>query len=324
MSVLVYIENWDGNFKKSSFELVSYAKALADKTGGQAIALSIGEAKPEELELLAKYGASKVLTVDGEIFESLDSAAYAKVISSAAEKQACSIVVMANNNTGKGIAPRVAVRLKAGLASGVNALPNSVDPFIIKKSVFNGKSYGFQQINSVNKVITLAQNSFAIHENPVEFQVETFDSPIDASEIKTKIVSVDKTTDKLLLSDAEIVVSAGRGMKAPENWPPVEELAQVLGAATACSRPVSDEGWRGHEEHVGQTGKVIAPNLYFALGISGAIQHLAGVSSSKVIVAVNTDPEAPVFGAADYGIIGDLKEVLPRMVAEAKNFKANN
>jgi len=324
MSVLVYVENWDGKFKKSSFELVSYAFAMAQQSGEQALALSIGNVPSQELEKLAQYGASKVITITGDLFSQLDSAAYAKAISMAAEANNSSLIIMGNNNTGKGIAPRVAVRMKAGLATGVTALPLNQQPFTIRKNVFNGKAFGNQEIKSTHKVMTLAQNSFEIAENPQDFQTEGFDPNIGPEELKTKVISVDKVTDKLLLVDAEIVVSGGRGMKGTENWAPIEELAQVLGAATACSRPVSDEGWRGHEEHVGQTGKVIAPNLYFALGISGAIQHLAGVSSSKVIVAVNTDPEAPVFGAADYGIIGDLKDVLPKLVEEAKAFKASS
>ncbi|NPD44125.1 MULTISPECIES: electron transfer flavoprotein subunit alpha/FixB family protein [unclassified Lentimicrobium] len=323
MSILVYLENWDGKFKKSSFELVSYAKAMAEKTGGDVTVLSIGDVSETELQELSKYGASKILSAKGDIYKSLDNAVYSKTISAAAQTQDCKIIVMANNNTGKGIAPRVAVRLKAGLVSGATALPLSIEPFQVQKNVFSGKAQGVQQVNTRNKVITLAQNSFMLMENELPFAHEVFDAGIGAEELKTELMSVDKVTDKLLLSDADIVVSAGRGMKAPENWGPVEELAQVLGAATACSRPVSDEGWRGHEEHVGQTGKVIAPNLYFAFGISGAIQHLAGVSSSKVIVAINTDAEAPIFGAADYGIIGDLKEVLPKLVEAAKSFKAS-
>ena len=321
MSVLVYTENWDGNFKKSSFELVSYAQSIAEQNGGQAIAVSIGNVDNSELEKLALYGASKVITVNGDAFNSMDSSAFAQAVADVATANDCKIVIMGNNNTGKGIAPRVAVRLKAGLASGATALPKSYDPLVIRKNVFNGKAIGNQQINSEFKVITLAQNSYKINEVALAFQAEAFD--VSATN-KTQIQSVDKVTDKLLLSDAEIVVSGGRGMKSGDNWGPLEELAQVLGAATACSRPVSDEGWRGHEEHVGQTGKIIAPDLYFALGVSGAIQHIAGVSSSKVIVAVNTDVEAPVFESADYGIVGDLKEVLPRMVEEAKKFKANS
>lgn len=324
MSVLVYTENWDGKFKKSSFELVSYAYAAAQELGSECIAISIGKVSDEELKKLAQYGAAKILNAHADAFNTLDSAAYAKAVATAAESNNATLVVMANNNNGKGIAPRVAVRLKAGIASGVNALPKSMSPFLVHKNVFNGKSAGIQQINSHCKILTLAQNSYEINENPLDAQIEAFDAGVTAEDVKTKVQSVDKVTDKLLLTDAEVVVSGGRGMKSADNWAPLEELATVLGAATACSRPVSDEGWRGHEEHVGQTGKIIAPNLYFALGISGAIQHLAGVSSSKVIVAVNTDPEAPIFEAADYGIVGDLKEVLPKMVEEAKSFKASN
>jgi len=324
MSVLVYTENWDGKFKKSSFELVSYAHAIAEQNGGDTIALTIGDVAQDELEKLAQYGATKVLTVGGDVYKNLDSAAYATAIAKAAEAMGCVMVVLGNNNSGKGIAPRIAVKLKAGLASGVTALPQSYSPLVVRKNVFNGKAIGYQQINSDKQVITLAQNSFELREAAVALQTESFDAGLSAADIKTQVQSVEKVTDKLLLTDAEIVVSGGRGMKTGDNWAPLEELASVLGAATACSRPVSDEGWRSHEEHVGQTGKIIAPDLYFALGISGAIQHIAGVSSSKVIVAVNTDPEAPVFEAADYGIIGDLKEVLPRMVEEAKAFKANS
>ena len=321
MSVLVYTENWDGKFKKSSFELVSYAHSIAKENGGSTIAISIGDVENSELEKLAQYGASRVITVSGESFRSLDSGAFAKAIALAAEANDCNVVVFGHNNTGKGIAPRVAVRLKAGYVGGATGLPKSYDPLVIQKNVFNGKAIGYQQVNSSNKVITLMQNSYKIIENAEAFNAEAFEV---SAENKTQVKSVDKVTDKLLLTDAEIVVSGGRGMKSGDNWGPLEELAQVLGGATACSRPVSDEGWRGHEEHVGQTGKIIAPDLYFALGISGAIQHIAGVSSSKVIVAVNTDVEAPVFESADYGIVGDLKAILPKLVEEAKTFKANS
>lgn len=323
MSVLVYTENWDGKFKKSSFELVSYAFALAAEANTNVVALSIGKVDDSELQKLAQYGAAQILKAEDGHLAQLDNQAYAKVIAEAAKKTDSHLVIIANNNTGKAVAPRVAVRMKAGLASGVNALPVEMSPLKIRKNVFNGKAIGYQVLNSNLNVITLAQNSFEVKENPQAFAAESFDGGVSDADVKTKVMSVNKVTDKLLLTDAEIVVSGGRGMKSPDNWPPLEELASVLGAATACSRPVSDEHWRSHEEHVGQTGKIIAPNLYFALGISGAIQHLAGVSSSKVIVAVNTDKEAPIFEAADYGIIGDLKEVLPRMVEEAKKFKAS-
>ena len=321
MSVLVYTENWDGKFKKSSFELVSYAHSIAEQNGGSTIAISIGDVDNSELEKLAQYGANKVLSVSADTFKTLDSSAFAQAIASAAQSNDCNVVVLGNNNTGKGIAPRVAVKLKAGFVGGATGLPKSYDPMVVQKNVFNGKAIGYQQINSENKVLTLSQNSYKIIEASADFKVEAFEV---STENKTQVKSVDKVTDKLLLSDAEVVISGGRGMKSGDNWGPLEELAEVLGAATACSRPVSDEGWRGHDEHVGQTGKIIAPDLYFALGISGAIQHIAGVSSSKVIVAVNNDVEAPVFESADYGIIGDLKVVLPKLVEEAKAFKANN
>jgi electron transfer flavoprotein alpha subunit len=323
MSVLVYTENWEGKFKKLSFELVSYAYAIAKQASTELIAISIGQVAEDELQKLSQYGASKILKVHSPLLNHLDSGAYAKVIASAASQYEASIIVFSNNNAGKGIAPRVAVRMKAGLASGTTALPEKLSPLKVKKFAFTGKSIAYQEIRSENKIICLAQNSFEIIENPQAFALVDFDGGIANEDVKTTVESVDKVTDKLLLSDAEIVVSGGRGMKAPENWGPLEELAEILGAATACSRPVSDEGWRGHEEHVGQTGKLISPNLYFALGISGAIQHLAGVSSSKVIVAVNTDPTEPIFEAADYGIEGDLKDVLPKMVEEARKFKAN-
>ena len=322
MSVIVYTENWDGKFKKSSFELVSYAHSIAEQNGGDTIAVTIGNVAQDELEKLALYGASKTVTIGGDTYKNLDSAAYTNAITMVAEAQTCKIVVMGNNNTGKGIAPRIAVKLQAALVSGATALPQSYDPLTIRKNVFNGKAIGYQQVKSDKAVITLAQNSYKIIEAAQAFQTEAFDAV--GVETNTQVQSVDKVSDKLLLTDAEVVVSGGRGMKSGDNWAPLEELASVLGAAIACSRPVSDEGWRSHEEHVGQTGKIIAPDLYFALGISGAIQHIAGVSSSKVIVAVNTDVEAPVFETADYGIVGDLKVVLPKMVEEAKKFKANN
>ena len=321
MSVLVYTENWDGKFKKSSFELVSYAHSIVEQSGGSTIAISIGDVDNNELEKLAQYGANKVLTVSSDTFKSMDSSAFAQAIASAAQANDCHVIVLGNNNTGKGIAPRVAVKLKAGFVGGATGLPKSYDPMVVQKNVFNGKAIGYQQINSENKVLTLSQNSFKIIEASVDFNVEALEV---VTENKTQVKSVDKVTDKLLLTDAEIVISGGRGMKSGDNWGPLEELAEVLGGATACSRPVSDEGWRSHDEHVGQTGKIIAPDLYFALGISGAIQHIAGVSSSKVIVAVNNDVEAPVFETADYGIIGDLKVILPKLVEEAKAFKASN
>jgi len=323
MSVIVYTENWDGKFKKASFELVSYAHAIAAELGVETVAVSIGQVAADELNKLAAYGAAKILTVENEKLNVLDNAAYASVIAQAAKANNGKVVVFANNFTGKAVAPRVAVKLQAGMANSVTALPISFDPFVVKKNVFNGKAIGHQQINSEVKVLSLAQNSFGLKESAASPAIEAFDVNLDDAKFTTQLVEKNTVTGKILLTDAELVVSGGRGMKSPDNWGPIEELASVLGAATACSRPVADDGWRPHTEHVGQTGKVIAPNLYIACGISGAIQHLAGVSSSKVLVAINTDPEAPFFEAADYGIIGDVNKVLPQLVEAAKAFKAN-
>ena len=322
MSVLVYTENWDGKFKKLSFELVSYAHEIAKMLGTSTVALSIGSVGDDELEKLGNYGAEKILKVEDDRVKNLDNSAYTSITAQAAEKEDASIIVIAHNNSGKAIAPRVSVRLKAGIASGVAALPASTDPFIVKKKAFTGKAFANVKINSERKVLTLSQNSFGIIEMGGSAAIESFTPELSDNDFKTEVKDVSKVTGKVLLTDAEIVVSGGRGMKGPENWGPLEELAELLGAATACSRPVSDEGWRPHTEHTGQTGKIIAPNLYIAAGISGAIQHLAGVSSSKVIVAINTDKEAPIFEAADYGVIGDAQKVLPAMIDAVKEFKA--
>jgi electron transfer flavoprotein alpha subunit len=322
MSVLVYTENWDGKFKNLSFELVSYAANVAEKLGGSVTAISIGKVDEAELRKLGNYGASTVLAVDDEKAAGLDNQLYTGIIAAAAEKTAARALVLAHNNTGKALAPRLSVRLKAGLASGVSSLPESVDPIIVSKKVFSGKAFSRVRINSDKAILTLAQNSFEIIETGGSAKVEAFDSGLSDTAVQTSIKDVQKQTGKILLTDAETVVSGGRGMKSGDNWQPLEELADVLDAALACSRPVSDEGWRPHDEHTGQTGKIIAPNLYLAFGISGAIQHLAGVSSSKVIVAVNTDKDAPIFEAADYGIIGDAAKVLPELVNEIKTAKA--
>ncbi len=319
MSVLVYTENWDGKFKKLSHELVSYAAGIAAKTGGNVTALSIGNVDQDELSTLGAFGASTILSA-ATAPQGLDNQVYTNIIAAAMEKTGARVLVMANNSAGKAVAPRVSAKLKAGLASGVTALPESVSPLVVKKKVFSGKAFGLVKITSDIAILTLNQNSFEVQETGGTASIEAFDSGVDTAAL-TEIKDVQKQEGKLLLSDAEIVVSGGRGMKSGDNWGPIEELAGVLGAATACSRPVSDEGWRPHGEHTGQTGKIIAPNLYFAFGISGAIQHLAGVSSSKCIVAVNTDKDAPVFEAADYGIVGDALKVLPELISEIKAAK---
>ncbi|OQA00782.1 MAG: Acryloyl-CoA reductase electron transfer subunit beta [Bacteroidetes bacterium ADurb.Bin408] len=321
MSVLVYTENWDGKFKKLSFELVSYAHEIAKMLNTQTVVLSIGNVAHDELQKLGTYGASTVMSVDNDCCKNLDNQVYSHIITQAASKADANIIILAHNNIGKALAPRLSVRLKAGLATGVLSLPQSIEPFTITRKVFTSKAIANIIINTPVKIVTLLQNSFGIHENQAAVQIETFNPDLSAVTAKTVIKEVNKVTGKLLLTDAEIVVSGGRGMKGPENWGGIEELAALLGAATACSRPVSDEGWRPHSEHTGQTGKIIAPDLYIALGISGAIQHLGGVSGSKCIVAVNKDPDAPIFEAADYGIVGDVMKVLPEFIAAVKEIK---
>jgi electron transfer flavoprotein alpha subunit len=321
MSVLVYTENWDGKFKKLSYELVSFAKSVAAMAGGEVIALSIGPVSRDELSTLGKYGASRVWSTDAAP-SGLDNQVYTAIIAAAMEKSGATVLVMAHNNTGKAIAPRLSVRLKAGLAAGVTAVPDSVNPLVVSKKVFSGKAFAKVKILTGSAILTLSQNSYQISETGGTAKVESFDPGVDVSAASTSIKNVQKQEGKLLLTDAEVVISGGRGMKSPDNWGPIEELASVLGGATACSRPVSDEGWRPHGEHTGQTGKIIAPNLYMAFGISGAIQHLAGVSSSKCIVAVNTDKDAPIFESADYGIVGDALKILPQLISEIKAARA--
>jgi electron transfer flavoprotein alpha subunit len=322
MSVLVYTENWDGKFKKLSYELVSYATALAKELGVSATALSIGNVDDGELKSLGNYGASKIISVNDDRLANLVNSAYSKVIAEIAEKEGANVIVFSNNFGGKALAPGVSVKLKAGLVAGVTALPSSTEPFIVKKAVFTGKAFANVVVKSDKKVLSLARNSFGISETDNNATVETFTPELSDADFRTSVKDVTKVTGKVLLTDAEIVVSGGRGMKGAENWGPIEELAELFGGATACSRPVSDEGWRPHEEHTGQTGKIIAPNLYIAAGISGAIQHVAGVSSSKCIVAINKDPDAPIFEVADYGIVGDAMKVLPQMVEAVKELKA--
>ncbi|MEI8202173.1 MAG: electron transfer flavoprotein subunit alpha/FixB family protein [Bacteroidota bacterium] len=323
MSVLVYTENWDGKFKKLSFELVSYAKEIANKLNTTVVALSIGKVNDDELLKLGNYGASKILNVPNDKLISLNNQAYTSVIAQAVAKENATVVVFAHNNTGKAIAPRLSVRLKAGLATGVLAIPSAMQPFTVAKKVFTSKAIANVMIKTPISILTLLQNAFGVFEAPVSATIEAFNPEIKDSECKTEVKDVSKVTGKILLTDAEIVVSGGRGMKGPENWAPIEELAALLGAGTACSRPVSDEGWRPHEEHTGQTGKIVAPDLYIACGISGAIQHLGGISGSKCIVAINKDPDAPIFEAADYGIVGDVLKVLPEMIAAVKELKAS-
>jgi len=321
MSVLVFTENWDGKFKKSSFELVSYASKLAEMLNTTSTALSLGNVEKDELEKLGKFGVKKIINIKNENLKNLDNQVYSSVISEVAQKEGAKIIILSNNNTGKALAPRLSVRMKAGIGSGVSKLPVSIDPFIVYKKVYSGNAYANVLLKSENKIITLAQNSFELVETANIATIENTAITIDNSSVKTQVKDVQKQTGKILLTDANIVVSGGRGMKSPDNWKPLEELAALLGGATACSRPVSDEGWRPHEEHTGQTGKIISPNLYIAVGISGATQHLAGISSSKYIVAINTDKDAPIFEAAQYGVVGDALKVLPKFVEAIKEIK---
>ena len=321
MSVLVYTENWDGKFKKLSFELVSYATGLAKMLNTTVTAVSIGKVDESELSGLAKYGANKIINVNSDKLTVLDSQAYTSVIADISAKEGASVIVLSKNNTGKAIAPRLSVRLKAGVGSGVSRLPLSLNPFTVYKRTYSGNAFAHLVIKSDIRILTLAQNSFDLVETPVTAAIENLNPSVDGSLVKTVVKDTQKQTGKILLTDADIVVSGGRGMKSADNWAPLVELATLLGAATACSRPVSDEGWRPHEEHTGQTGKIIAPNLYIAIGISGATQHLAGISSSKYIVAINSDKDAPIFEAAQYGIVGDALKVLPKLVEAVKEIK---
>ncbi|MBC7745271.1 MAG: electron transfer flavoprotein subunit alpha/FixB family protein [Flavobacterium sp.] len=322
MSVLVYVENADGKFKKSIFEVVSYAKAVADQLNTNLTAISIGEVNTDDLSNLGKFGASKVLNVSNEKLKTFVNQAYASIIADAAKSENCSVIVLTNSFTGKGLAPRIAVKLQAGLADSAVELPDTSNgKFIVKKTAFSGKAFAFIELTSAIKIIAVNPNSYQVIENGASASVENFDSKAGESDFKTMVQEIVRATDKVSLPEAEIVVSAGRGMKGPENWGIIEELADVLGAATACSKPVSDAGWRPHEEHVGQTGIAVSPHLYIAIGISGAIQHLAGVSSSKVIVVINKDPEAPFFKVADYGMVGDAFEIVPKLTAAIKAYK---
>lgn len=324
MPVLVFVENADGKFKKSIFELVSYAKAIATQNNTSLIALSIGAVANSELANLGKFGADKVLNVSAAQLKTFVNQAYASVIAEAAKKEGTNIVILSNSFSGRGLAPRIGVKLAAGVADGAVSLPEqSGGKFTIKKHAFSGKAFAVVELTSDNKVISLTPHSYKIVENGTVAPVEEFTVETKESDFKAMIKDIVKATDKVSLPDAEIVVSGGRGLKGPENWGIIEELADLLGAATACSKPVSDAGWRPHSEHVGQTGITVSPNLYIAIGISGAIQHLAGISSSKVIVVINKDPEAPFFKVADYGIVGDAFEVVPKLIEAVKHYKAS-
>ena len=322
MSVLVYIENTEGKFKKSTFETCSFAAEIAAKMNLPLFAISIGKVSDDELQRVSKYGVTKILNDGNDKLKEVNPMPYASVIAAAAKQENAKVVVMSAGFTGKSIAPRVAVKLNASLGENVMELPKMDGSFVVKKGAYSGKAFSYIELMGDVKVISVLPNSYKVVEKSATAEVVSFDPAIDEKDFAAKVLESNRSTDKVSLPEAEIVVSGGRGLKGPENWKMIEELADTLGGATACSKPVSDAGWRPHSEHVGQTGIAISPNLYIAIGISGAIQHLAGVSSSKVIVVINKDPEAPFFKAADYGIVADAFEVVPVLVKAAKDFKA--
>lgn len=318
MPVLIYIDTAEGHVKKASLEAMSYGSKIAEQTGTTAEAVILGNTS-DDLAALGKYGVKKIYHVNNEALNTLEAQVFTNVIAQVAAAAGSKLIVFSNNLSGKALAPRLSAKLKAGLVSGAVALPDTASGFTVKKSVFSGKAFAKISVATDTKIITLNPNAYQVVTGEGSAEVIPFTATTDAG--KVKVTSVTKASGEILLTEAEVVVSAGRGMKGPENWGMVEELAKVLHAATACSRPVADAHWRPHNEHVGQTGIAIAPNLYIAIGISGAIQHLAGVNRSKVIVVINKDPEAPFFKAADYGIVGDAFEVVPKLIEAVKKLK---
>jgi electron transfer flavoprotein alpha subunit len=321
MSILIYAESVEGKFKKVAFELASYAKKVAETLGTTVTAVTLNITDVSEL---SKYGVDKVLKINDAKLAGFSAKAYTDAIKQAAQKENVKLVLLSSSTDSLYLAPLVAVALEAGFASNVVGLPVSTSPFQVKRNAFSNKAFNITEISTDVKVLSLAKNSYGIFENTSTVAVEDFNPTISDSDFGIKVESVEKSSGKVTIADADIVVSGGRGMKGPENWGMLEELASVLGAATACSKPVSDLGWRPHGEHVGQTGKPVATNLYIAIGISGAIQHIAGINSSKVKLVINTDADAPFFKVADYGVVGDAFEVVPKLIEKLKAFKANN
>lgn len=321
MSVLVYTETEKGKYKKSAFEVASYAHEVASQLGESVTSISFN---CDEADAVGANGVSKVLNISDDKLEVFNANAYANAIAQAAEAEGAKVIVICSSADSKYLSGILAAKLNAGYTPNVVAAPESTSPFVVKRTAFSNKGFAHTEITAETKIIGVSNNAFGVVENPTSAAVEAFSPNLGDGDFSTKSVEVDKVVGKATIADADIVVSAGRGLKGPENWGMVEELADILGAATACSKPVSDLGWRPHGEHVGQTGKPVASNLYIAIGISGAIQHLAGVSSSKTKVVINSDPEAPFFKAADYGIVGDAFEVVPTLIEKLKEFKAQN
>jgi electron transfer flavoprotein alpha subunit len=321
MSLLIYAESADGKLKKVAFELASYAKKVAESLGTTVTAVTVN---PGDVSELSKYGVDKVLKVTNDKLTTFNAKAYADVIKQAAQKEGAKVIVLSSTTDSIYLAPFVAVGLEAGFASNVVGLPLSTSPFQVKRNAFSNKAFNITEISTDVKVLGLAKNSYGLVESNSTLSTEDFSPNLNDADFNVKVENVEKVTGKVTIADAEVVVSGGRGLKGPENWALVEDLATVLGAATACSKPVSDLGWRPHSEHVGQTGKPVATNLYIAIGISGAIQHIAGINSSKVKVVINSDPEAPFFKVADYGVVGDAFEIVPKLTQKLKDFKAQN
>lgn len=319
MSILVYVESNNGTIKKNGYEGTSYAKALAEKMDCKVNAITINATNTETLN---EYGANTILKVSNSDITHFDAHIYSNLIAQAAKEVNASVVIISSSADSKYMAPLLAIELNAGYASNVNSLPTSLSPFTVQRTVFTNKAFCDTSIETDVKLIGLSNNSYGAHKSSASSVAKDFNPTLAESSIHLE--SIEKVEGKATIADADVVVSGGRGLKGPENWGLIEDLADVLGAATACSKPVSDMGWRPHSEHVGQTGKPVATNLYIAIGISGAIQHLAGINASKVKVVINNDPEAPFFKAADYGIVGDAFEVIPKLTEKLKAFKAQS
>ncbi len=321
MSILIYAESAEGKFKKVAFELASYAKKVAESMGTSVTAVTVNAANVSDL---SKYGVDKVLKVTNDQLSKFTAKAYADVVKQAAEKEGAKLVLLSSTTDSLYMAPLVAIALNAGYASNVVGLPVSTSPFQVKRNAFSNKAFNISEIATDVKVLGLAKNSYGVFESASSMTEEDFSPAIGENDFGVKVESVEKASGKVTIADAEVVVSGGRGLKGPENWGLIEDLASVLGAATACSKPVSDLGWRPHTEHVGQTGKPVAANLYVAVGISGAIQHIAGINSSKVKLVINADADAPFFKVADYGVVGDAFEIVPKLTEKLREFKAQN
>jgi len=314
MSILVFVETAEGKVKKTSLEAVAFAHAL----GGPVTAIALGAAEADELGALGKYGAQKVLHANDAKLNAGITQAYTSVLIKALADEQADTLVLANSSLGTPVAARIAAKTGASLATNVVEVPKGTSPFVVKRSIYTGKAFSYLELTGAKKVIAIKKNAATVAEVGSAVAVTPYAVTLSDADFAVKITSSEKATGEVLLPEANIVVSGGRGMKGPEHWGILEELAKTLHAATGCSKPVSDMGWRPHHEHVGQTGVKVAPQLYIAVGISGAIQHLAGVNSSKVIVVINKDPEAPFFKAADYGIAGDAFDVLPKLTEALK------